>query len=177
MAEKVEEGTENSEQDLALLNDDNAIRVIVNGSDKYLAKDWLEGDGRATGSVLAKLVLGTVEGFCGSTELEIEDDFVPVFDMLRLWLLLGNEQLQSTLTEENASALYGLATYFGIEKLEQAIKEEQERREQAIRDAEAEQERATVLIWKSKLIKHLGTTPALALLVEAVLNNNGGSLE
>jgi hypothetical protein len=51
--------------------------------------------------------------------------------MLLVWLSLGNEQLQSLLTEENASALYGLSTHFGIENLEQAIEEEQERREEA----------------------------------------------
>jgi hypothetical protein len=56
MAEKVDD-TEKSEQNFSLLDDDNVIRVIVNGSEKYLAKDWLGGDGRATGSVGARSIL------------------------------------------------------------------------------------------------------------------------
>jgi hypothetical protein len=31
-------------EDLALLNEDNAIQILLNGSEKYLAMDWIEGE-------------------------------------------------------------------------------------------------------------------------------------
>jgi hypothetical protein len=123
--------SDDSEQDLALLNEDNAIRVVINEThEKFLSKDWLIEGGRAANSVLAMQVLGTKEGLQGSASLTVDEDFVPVFDMLLLWILMGDQYLESNLTEENASALNGLAQYFGLEQLEQAIEMEQKKREQ-----------------------------------------------
>jgi hypothetical protein len=123
--------SDESEQDLALLNEDNSIRVIINEThEKFLSKDWLIEDGRASNSVLAMQVLGTKEGLQGTAVLTVDEEFVPVFDMLLLWISMGDQYLESNLTEENASALNGLAQYFGLEQLEQAIEAEHRKREQ-----------------------------------------------
>lgn len=120
-----------SEQDLALLNEENAIRVVINEThEKFLSKDWLIEEGRAANSVLAMQVLGTKEGLHGSAALTLDEEFVPIFDRLLLWISTGDRYLESNLTEENASALNGLAQYFGLERLEQAIEVEQKKREQ-----------------------------------------------
>jgi hypothetical protein len=52
---------------------------------------------------------------------------------------MGEMCLETSLTEENASApLHALAQYFALDKLELAIKEEQERREEEARKAHEE---------------------------------------
>jgi hypothetical protein len=105
--------------------------VIINEThEKFLSKDWLIEDGRASNSVLAMQVLGTKEGLQGTAVLTVDEEFVPVFDMLLLWISMGDQYLESNLTEENASALNGLAQYFGLEQFEQAIEVEQTKREQ-----------------------------------------------
>jgi hypothetical protein len=133
---------ENTEQDLLLLNEENAIRVIFNETEeKFVSRDWLEGKGRAAESVLAKQVLGTKEGLQGSSHLTIEEELLPVLDVLLLWFFMGDKYLETDLTEENASALHALAQYFALDKLEIAIKQEQERREEEARNAEEEESR------------------------------------
>lgn len=129
--------------DLALLNEDNAIRIMVNGRENFVAKEWLEGDGRAANSIFSKQILGTPEGLQGSIELTIEEDCMSVFDMMLLWLLVGDGHIQSCLTEENASELFQLAEYFALEELKAAILREQNKREEeeAKRVAAAEAER------------------------------------
>jgi hypothetical protein len=103
--------------------------VIINEThEKFLSKDWLIEDGRASNSVLAMQVLGTKEGLQGTAVLTVDEEFVSVFDMLLLWISMGDQYLESNLTEENASALNGLAQYFGLEHLEQAIEAEQTKR-------------------------------------------------
>jgi hypothetical protein len=139
--------SDDSEQDLALLNEDNAIRVIINEThEKFLSIDWLIEGGRAANSVLAMQVLGTNEGLQGSTALTVDEEFVPVFDMLLLWILMGDHYLESDLTEENASALNGLAQYFGLDQLEQAIDVEQKKREQKHQDDQEESRRASMIL-------------------------------
>ena len=118
-----------SEEDLALLNDDNAIRVQVNGTVKYLARDWLENGGRAADSVLAKQVLGTEQGLAGSDAITIDDELEAAFDLVVVWLAMGNERLEMLLTEENASMLFELAEYFDLKDLQKAIRDEEGRRE------------------------------------------------
>jgi hypothetical protein len=55
--------TVDSVEDLALLNKENAFRIVLKGSEKFLAKYWIEGDGaRGANSVLAKLVPGSNQG-------------------------------------------------------------------------------------------------------------------
>jgi hypothetical protein len=99
---------DDSEQDLALLNEDNAIRVIINEThEKFLSKDWLIEDGRASNSVLAMHVLDTKEGLQGTAVLTVDEEFVPVFDMLLLWISMGGQYLESNLTAENASEWTG----------------------------------------------------------------------
>jgi DNA-binding protein H-NS len=145
--------SDDSEQDLALLNEDNARirRVVINEThEKFLLKDWLIEGGRAANSVLAMQVLGTKEGLQGSTALTVDQELVPVFDMLLLWILMGDQYLESTtnLTEENASALNALAQYFGLEQLEQAIEMEQKKREQKHQqDQQQQAEESTINAW------------------------------
>jgi len=128
----------NSEQDLALLNEDNAIGILVNGEERFLAKDWIIESGRGADSILSKQVLGTKEGLTACTEFELETSLAGVFDMLQLWLALGPVYLQDSLTEENASALFALASYFDLDKLQKAIKTEQEKRVELARKEEQE---------------------------------------
>jgi nitrate reductase cytochrome c-type subunit len=120
-------------EDLALLNEDNAIRILLNGTtEKYLASDWIEGDhARGANSVLAKMVLGTSEGLAGTSELQVEETLVGVFDLILLWLALGDAFLKDSLTDENATLLMELALYFGLDALAAAITEEEKRREEA----------------------------------------------
>ena len=128
--------------DLALLNEDNAIRVLVNNQEKFLAKSWLEGEGRAAGSILAKQVLGTDQGFTGTTELNVDEDLVSSFDLLMIWLAIGDSHIKSSLTDENASNLFALASYYGLDQLEQVIQQEQEHREEEAHKVEEEARRA-----------------------------------
>ena len=123
-------------EDLALLNEENAIRIEVNGQEKFLASNWLQGNGRASSSILAKQILGTKQGLSGTTALTIDDELVPVFDMLILWMAIGNDYLQASLTEDNASDLFALASYYNLQTLEKAIQEEQRRRDEAARQEE-----------------------------------------
>jgi len=39
-------------EDIALLDEHNGICIVVNDSEKFVAKDWLHGSGRAAGSIL-----------------------------------------------------------------------------------------------------------------------------
>jgi hypothetical protein len=133
-------------EDLALLNEDNAIRILLNGYEKYLALDWIEGDNaRGAHSVLAKMVLGTSEGLTGSTELEIDETWVGVFDLVLLWLALGDASVQNSLMEENATPLLELALYFGLDALAEAIREEEQKRDEI--------EKATLLLEQARLEK------------------------
>ena len=146
----------------ALLNQDNAIRVMVNGRlQKFLDPQWLEGDGRASGSILSKLVLGTGTEDDGpekwktnstlsrtttttarsTKELWVDEALVSSFDWLIVWLAIGDSYLQSSLTDENASHLFALASYYGLDQLERAIQEEQQRREALFLQGEQQQQR------------------------------------
>jgi hypothetical protein len=118
-------------EDLALLNEDNAIRILLNGSEKYLAMDWIEGENaRGADSVLAKMVLGTNEGLTGSTELEVEEAWVGAFDLVLLWLALVDASVQNSLMDDNATPLLEIALYFGLDALVEAIREEERKREE-----------------------------------------------
>jgi hypothetical protein len=147
--------------DLALLNEDNAIRIVVNGSEKYVAKDWLEGDGHAANSIFSKQILGTAEGLHGSIELTIEENCMRVFDMLLLWLLLGDAHVQSCLTDDNASELLELAEYFALEGLKAAILSEQNTRD--------EEEAKRVAAEAERLAADERETASLAALFSSVL--------
>ena len=81
------------------------------------------------GSGLAKQILGTNEGLAGTTALQIDQELVPAFDLLVIWLALGDDHLAVKLSEDNASQLISLTSYFGLEELEQVILREQEKRE------------------------------------------------
>ena len=133
-------------EDLALLNEENAIRIEVNGQEKFLASNWLQGNGRASSSILAKQILGTKQGLSGTTALTIDDELVPVFDMLILWMAIGNDYLQASLTEENASDLFALASYYNLQTLEKAIQEEQHRRDEAARQEEEKERQRKELV-------------------------------
>ena len=146
MASQNDDPEINSLEDLALLNEENAIRIEVNGQEKFLASNWLQGNGRASSSILAKQILGTKQGLSGSTALTIDDELVPVFDMLILWMAIGNDYLQASLTEENASDLFALASYYNLQTLEKAIQEEQRRRDEAARQEEEKERQRLVLI-------------------------------
>jgi hypothetical protein len=94
----------------------------------------------------------TSEGFQESTEFTLDDagDQITVFHLFHLfslWLLLGNDHLQSWLTNENAPALYEFADYFGIENLKAAILREQHKRQvyESKRGAIAERGRVAML--------------------------------
>ncbi|KAL7561701.1 hypothetical protein ACA910_016463 [Epithemia clementina (nom. ined.)] len=185
-------------EDLALLNKDNAIRVLVNGhEEKFLAPQWMEHEGRAAGSILAKLVVlgprrvvhdeddennrnvrrissstsirhssvnrsakptatrttirtdatttsyvvagtasttiqssasasGATPTFATTMELSVDEALVSSFDLLILWLALGDSYIQSCLTDDNASQLFALASYYGLDQLEQAILDEEQ---------------------------------------------------
>lgn len=139
MSDESKPSAQKSEQPL---NKENAIRVTINGStEKFFDKDWLEGAGRGAKTMLSKALLGTEEGFSECHELQLDQAFVGVVDMLILWLSSGDEYLKKSLTEENASELFSLAEYFGISRLEEAISTEQTRREEEERDRLAEEER------------------------------------
>ena len=129
--ERVNMTDETDPTSLAYLNEDNAIRILVNETEeKFVAKDWLIGDGRAANTILAKQILGTTEGLQGSADITVDDDCLGVFDTMLLWLLLGDAHLQASLTEENASLIYKLADYFGLEALKSAIEAEQKQRDE-----------------------------------------------
>jgi hypothetical protein len=145
---------ENTEQDLLLLNEENAIRVIFNETEeKYMSREWLEGKGRAAESALAKQVLGTKEGFQGSSHLTIEEELLPVLDALLLWLSMGDKYIETRLTEENSSSLHALAQYFALDKLEIVIKQEQARREEEARKAEEEARKAKQRVDQAKCFR------------------------
>jgi hypothetical protein len=108
-------------EDLALLNEENAIRIVLNGSEKFLAKDGIEGDGaRGANSVLAKMVVGTNEGLKGSTEIEVDESLLGVFEVVQLWLALGDPYLRNALDDENESLVLELASYFGLDRLQKS---------------------------------------------------------
>lgn len=88
-----------------MLNDDNAIQFQVNGTVKYLARDWLENEGCAADSVLAKQVLGNEQGLTGSDTRTIDDELEAAFDLVIVWLAMGNKRLEMLFAEENASML------------------------------------------------------------------------
>ena len=116
-------------EDLALLNEENAIRIMLNGQEKFLVKNWMEGpNGRGANSVLSKLVLGTTEGLKGSNEIEVEASLVDAFDVIQIWLALGDAYMGDLLQEDNASQVYELASYFGLDHLQTAVETEQAQR-------------------------------------------------
>jgi hypothetical protein len=164
--------SDDSEQDLALLNEDNVIRVVINEThEKFLSKDWLIEGGRAANSILAMQVLGmevlgTDEGMQGSAALTVDEEFVPVFDMLLLWISMGDQYLESNLTEENASALNGLAQYFGLDQLEQAIESEQKKREQKHQQDQQEESRMDPMIAIRQRLRRMDL-PAIAARVSS----------
>ena len=131
-------------EDIALLDEHNGIRIVVNDSEKFVAKDWLHGSGRASGSILAKQILGTEEGLSGTTNLTVDPELESAFDLLILWMALGSDHLKSSLTEENASDLFALASYFGLEQLVEAIEKEKQRRDEEARKEEERQRRERV---------------------------------
>ena len=128
-------------EDLALLNEENAIRIEVNGTEKFVSKDWLEDGGRAAGSALAKQILGTEEGLQGTTRIIMDESFASEFDLLIVWLAIGDSHLKTSLTEENASNLFALASYYNLDQLEASIQEEQKRRDEEERLKEERQRR------------------------------------
>jgi hypothetical protein len=91
------------------------------------------------------MVLGTSEGLTGSTELEIDETWVGVFDLVLLWLALGDASVQNSLMEENATPLLELALYFGLDALAEAIREEEQKR--------YETEKAKLLLEQARLEK------------------------
>jgi hypothetical protein len=108
--------------------------------------DWIEGENaRGADSVLAKMVLGTNEGLTGSTELEVEEAWVGVFDLVLLWLALGDASVQNSLMDENATPLLEIALYFGLDALVEAIREEERKREEI--------EKARLLLEQDRLKK------------------------
>jgi len=159
------------EDHLALLDETDAIRVLVNGTEeKFVARDWLDDeDGRAYGSVLVKQILGTDEGLSGTTELFVDPGLVPHFDTLVAWMAIGDEHIASSLTDENASSLHALATYFGLYKLVRAIEDEQRVREK----------KARKVVFQELKERH---AQRAAILTETMLSNfiltvNGGVID
>jgi hypothetical protein len=91
------------------------------------------------------MVLGTNEGLFGSTELEVEEAWVGVFDLVLLWLALGDASVQNSLIDENATPLLEIALYFGLDALVEAIREEERKREEI--------EKARLLLEQDRLKK------------------------
>jgi hypothetical protein len=108
--------------DLSLLNEENA--VLVNGTNKLVTKEWLQGDGRAAKNSGRKP--GGSHG--GSVEFAIVGEYMAVFYLIPLWLFLGDEHLQSSLTDENAPALFELADCLLLENLKATILRELNKR-------------------------------------------------
>ena len=111
--------------------DDNRICITVNGVHKhFISTQWLEGpEARGNESALAKMVLGTKEGFRGTTNIVIENrNMARQFHLLVGWLGKGNIYLQQKLKRVSAQPLIQLASFFCLEQLEKAVEAEHERR-------------------------------------------------
>lgn len=119
-----------------LLNEENSIRVVVNGDEKLLAKEWLAGDGRAVNTILAKQILGTEEGFQGTKILTLNEELFPYFDLVIDWLCKEDDHTRLVLSAENAVQLNDLALYFGLDGLLNVIQEVKRERQQRIANLE-----------------------------------------
>lgn len=74
---------------------------------------WHRGAG-LQGSMLAEQMMGTNEGFSGSSEITIEEELVGAFNLIRLWLAWGDVfTTQEVLAEDNTSQVYEI----GLEAL------------------------------------------------------------
>lgn len=107
------------------VSDEDFLLITVNEvNKKYVLKAWLDpAGGRAAGSALSKMLLGTNEGICGGRDLTLEPKLVEMFDPVCLWLALGDGALLSdTIYQRRSRDLYELATYFGLDSLAEKIK-------------------------------------------------------
>lgn len=111
------------------------LRILFNDEhEKMISMCSITGTGRAANSALALQILGTKteDGdvmIRGNENLKIDNEFLPVLDLLLQWLQVGDTCLQSSLNDDNASLLYGLAEYFSIFNLIDAIELEKKRRD------------------------------------------------
>lgn len=148
--------TGNESEDNDNIRNNESVRIRFNDEyEKIVSLSTITGNGRGANSILAMQILGTYHGMQGSTNLQIDEEFIPVVDLLLQWLgELGDGEvgdcLKTELNEENASLLHGLAQYFGLTNLEKAIEEEKERR-----DKEEEEKEQSSLIEILRLL-HMG---------------------
>ena len=105
------------------------IRVKVNSTYLHFNKTWLLDKGRAAGTPLFKMILGTKEGMTGGAELHIEKSLEPGIDTLVEWLEAGDKHWEGKIFEEKEKvmALEGSASYFGLLQLQQDIDSEKSR--------------------------------------------------
>ncbi|CAB9508778.1 expressed unknown protein [Seminavis robusta] len=120
------------------------LRIVLNGNEKFLPEDWMERSG--ADSILAKQILGTNEGLSGTTILQVDESLVVAFDLILLWFSRGDGFIQKSLDEANASELYHLSEYFGLETLKKVIEKEQKHREELEQAKRLEQERKERLL-------------------------------
>ena len=98
-------------------NIDGIIEITVNDKLKKLKSKWFESDGKANGSVLQKMIMGTEEGLQGVSKLTIDEDLFPAFDLIVFWFEYGIDSLQKYLNKGNFVVLVKLASYFDLKKL------------------------------------------------------------
>ncbi|KAL7561698.1 hypothetical protein ACA910_016460 [Epithemia clementina (nom. ined.)] len=56
----------------------------------------------------------TEEGLSGTAESVVQAELASSFDLLIVWLAVGNSHLKNELNDENASNLCALASYYGL---------------------------------------------------------------
>ncbi|CAB9497040.1 expressed unknown protein [Seminavis robusta] len=108
---------------------EECIQIRVNGKEKKIFKCWLRGNGRGAKSKLAKLLLQTREGSHATTELKLpkagfraskdltlEAKQALCFDMILVWLLVGDDVFTSVFAGCRLCSreLYALAAYLGL---------------------------------------------------------------
>ena len=95
---------------LPVAPDNATLTIAVNGVPKVVHRSWLVEGGRAAGSALARLILGTTEGLGGSDAVHVEAGH-EAFDSVCGWLEFGDSHMLAELTPENAGALLETAGY------------------------------------------------------------------
>lgn len=113
----------------AMFDEETQIRVKFNDRWLALERACLEGEGRAAGTPLSKMILGTQEGLQGNTEIAIDESLMPGLTKMHVWLDGGDRHFKSYLLDDKteATALEGLADLFGLSQLTNDIHKEQAR--------------------------------------------------